>query len=89
MWPNPQETVDLVTFTGEALNGKLHFLCSVCYKYLLHEYLNLVYFYKDKISTVSLYGKIRIKENPYPGIFYAVYFNETMVILSDFLNEYM
>ena len=29
MWPNPQETVDLVTFTEEILNGKLYFLCSV------------------------------------------------------------
>ena len=28
MWPNPQETVDLVTFTEEFVNGKLHFLCS-------------------------------------------------------------
>ena len=33
MWPNPQETVDLVTYTEEILNGKLHCLCSVviCY----------------------------------------------------------
>ena len=29
MWPNPQFPVDLVTFTEEILNGKLHFLCSV------------------------------------------------------------
>ena len=29
MWPNPQETADLVTFTEEIPNGKLHFLCSV------------------------------------------------------------
>ena len=29
MLPNPQETADLVTFTGEILIGKLHFLCSV------------------------------------------------------------
>ena len=29
MWPNPQETADLVTFTEEIFNGKLHFLCSV------------------------------------------------------------
>ena len=29
MWPNPQETADLVTFTDEILNWKLHFLCSV------------------------------------------------------------
>ena len=28
MWPNPQETADLVTYTEEILNGKLHFLCS-------------------------------------------------------------
>ena len=28
MWPNPPETTDLVTFTQEVLNGKLHFLCS-------------------------------------------------------------
>ena len=28
MWPNPQETTDLVTFTEEILDGKLHFLCS-------------------------------------------------------------
>ena len=30
MWPNPQETADLVTFTEEILIGKLHFLCRVC-----------------------------------------------------------
>ena len=29
MWPNPQETADLVIFTEEMLNGKLLFLCSV------------------------------------------------------------
>ena len=29
MWPNPQETADLVTFTKEILNVKFHFLCSV------------------------------------------------------------
>ena len=28
MWPNPQETTDLVTFTEKVLNGKLHFLSS-------------------------------------------------------------
>ena len=28
MWHNPQEIVDLVEFTEEALHGKLHFLCS-------------------------------------------------------------
>ena len=28
MWPNPQETADLVTFTEEIINGKLYFLCN-------------------------------------------------------------
>ena len=28
MRPNPLKTVDLVIFTEEILNGKLHFLCS-------------------------------------------------------------
>ena len=28
MWPNPQSPADLVTFTEEILDGKLHFLCS-------------------------------------------------------------
>ena len=28
MRPNLQKTADLVTFTEEILNGKLHFLCS-------------------------------------------------------------
>ena len=28
MWSNPSETADLVTFTKEILNGKLHFLSS-------------------------------------------------------------
>ena len=26
MWPNPQETADLITFTEETFNRKLHFL---------------------------------------------------------------
>ena len=29
MMPNPQETADLIAFTKEFLNGKLHFLCIV------------------------------------------------------------
>ena len=28
MWPNPQFSADLVTFTEGIFNGKLHFLCS-------------------------------------------------------------
>ena len=28
MWPNPQETADLITFTEEIFNGKFSFLYS-------------------------------------------------------------
>ena len=31
MQPNLEKTADLVTFTEEIFNGKLHFLCSVIY----------------------------------------------------------
>ena len=31
MRPNSQFRADLVTFTEEILNGKLHFLCSVSF----------------------------------------------------------
>ena len=31
LWPNPQKSADLATFTEELLNGKLHFVCSVVY----------------------------------------------------------
>ena len=28
MWPNPQETADLVTYAEEILNGKFQFFCG-------------------------------------------------------------
>ena len=31
MWPNPQETSNLVTSNEEIVNGKLHFLWSVSF----------------------------------------------------------
>ena len=31
MLQNPLDTADLVTFTEEIVNGKLHFLCSDCF----------------------------------------------------------
>ena len=37
MWPNLQETVHLVKFIEEILNGKLHFLCSELSKNLGNE----------------------------------------------------
>ena len=44
MWPNPQFPADLVTFTGEILNSKRHFLCSEEWK--LWRGLNAIIFNK-------------------------------------------
>ena len=38
MWPNPQETGDLVIFTEVILNAKHNFLCSVQFGVAVHEY---------------------------------------------------
>ena len=46
MWPNPQETADLVTFTDEILNEELHFLYSVNitnFKWFLSKILKQTY----------------------------------------------
>ena len=37
MWPNPQFPADLVIFTEENLNGKLHILCSVIFLHFPEE----------------------------------------------------
>ena len=39
MRSNPQETADLVTFSEEILNGKLHFLCSVSKSSVSREFI--------------------------------------------------
>ena len=46
MLPNPLETADLVTFTEEILNGKLHFLCTMfhCHKNF-HPVESLFFYY--------------------------------------------
>ena len=40
MWPDPQETADLVLFTKEILNCKLLFLCSV-FSIIFRQKMNL------------------------------------------------
>ena len=55
MWPNPQETEDLVTFTEEILNGKLQFLCrDICIKMnsLLIQKIAVTYKYKKNMLKI-------------------------------------
>ena len=51
MWPNPPFPADLVTFTEEILNGKLHFLCSVCPCILSNPHIL-------RLISISLYTRI-------------------------------
>ena len=44
MCPKPQETADLVTFTEEILNGKIHFFCAVTGSPTNHELLTVLIF---------------------------------------------
>ena len=59
MWPNTQETADLVTFTEEILNGKLNFSCSVSsntfapYGFMIQE---------DLIESISKYISVSEKK---------------------------
>ena len=56
MWSNPQFPVDLVTFTEEILNGKLHFLC--CDTWTLNRSFTVytkTKFNKEAIDTVVNY----------------------------------
>ena len=50
MWPNPQFPADLVTFTEEILNRKLHFLWSV--KFLIIFFSKVIWLFNiDYIGT--------------------------------------
>ena len=57
MWPNPQFSVDLVTFTKNIFNGKHHFLCS-----------NIV----DTETRFDKYGVISGPYFPVLGLIYGV-----------------
>ena len=57
MWPNPQETAGLVTFTEETLNGRLHFLWTTSFL--------LTSRYKD--IKINLSSKVVILKNNLPN----------------------
>ena len=53
MWPNLQQTADLVTFTEEIFNGKLHFLCSAGSRIPSEFFKNTVFIdYNHAIASV-------------------------------------
>ena len=64
MWPNSQFSADLVTFTEEILNGKLHFLCSNTFLFLdikvCLEKKKLITSSYRKPTLVSVFEKISV-----------------------------
>ena len=52
MWPNPQEIADLVKFTEEILNRKLHFYAALLNKYLAE---NLIFCVVTKVITSFMF----------------------------------
>ena len=60
MWPNPQDTADLVTFTEEILIEKLDFLCCV-----VPALTNKVLFLIQQMFVVKLFQKweLSVKQN--------------------------
>ena len=54
MWPNPQETADLVTFTEEILNGELHFSSSITVLQVLSIYQSCFRFLTRLLSLSTL-----------------------------------
>ena len=59
MWPNPRDTADLVTFTEEIVNGKLHVLCGGACSKISPDLATLLYLFKslksEKLSSQFFY----------------------------------
>ena len=76
MLPNPLETADLVTFTEEILNGKLHFLCT-----MFHCHKN----FHPVESLFLLFGTLKLKVS-YP-IFFLLSIKSQQSCESNLLTE--
>ena len=74
MWPNPQISADLVTFTEETLNRKLHFLCNgiLLFLYVSKQILRKIYGYvtqeflglRKRNFQGSIFGSRKIAPSP-------------------------
>ena len=74
MWPNPQETADLVTFTEDVFREKFLFLCSVynLKKREKHPWRSNTYIIKSQAETCNF-----SKSNTPRWVFFAFFFNCT------------
>ena len=70
MWPNPQFYADLVIFTKEILNGKLHFLCSGILVLITGKFGNCLH----SANIISNVGSCALRKNcPYSEFFWSVF----------------
>ena len=66
MGPNPQFPANLVTFTEEILNGKLHFLCSVVFQ---NRHLNVRSFHlRYNISLKQMFVNLKALRKSISGV---------------------
>ena len=64
MWPNTKSPVDLVTFTEEILNGKLHVLYSVSIiEWYIFFFNGGVYFGFKKVAIQFIYKESKALQN--------------------------
>ena len=63
MWPNPQETTDLVAFTEATFNGKLHFLFTEVFNKDINTKLRLVVLLLTIVTLFQINAKIHIANN--------------------------
>ena len=61
MWPNPQETADSVTFTGNILNGKLGFFSSGHFSLLSNRIMILIgsCLHKDVVRDLIILNGVK------------------------------
>ena len=64
MWPNQQETADLVTFTEETLNGNFFFVQWQLFKPASSCLLSFLKFFKDEMVYFGLPYKNTDTNNP-------------------------
>ena len=77
MWPNPQETVDLVTFTEGILN---HFLCSDLYSVMIDYEKNWLC---GKLSSIIVSETISISILPL-----NLFFSNSNLFLMEFMFKW-
>ena len=53
MWPNPQETADLVTFVEEILNGKLNFCAVISGYHTVKPFYSTHLRFLKKVSAIT------------------------------------